>query len=293
MPSTPKVYYDPKVSIRKRKKDKPLDSITKEVREEIVKDYMDSEPFPDLKAIATKYTLSQSAVSIIIRDHWEHLTNLREAILLKESTRYPDVHKSSSYLSLKKIQRSSKMNDEFLSLLSEDSSGLLSDEEIVFCQLMILSGNHETALEESGLAVGLLVPSTSATPEAKKGYRIALTLRASFLKLKPNVASFLTQLKSEKYFPDSIDKTSIQRELLHQLDVLNEDITMPLSNKQKLKLSVVEALGRTVGAFSDTLRIEKIDPAKALDYLDTLTSADAGIPLTEDPLELAVGSEYT
>lgn len=226
------------------------------------------------QTLAIKYSTTSGIVAKILTRHWKTFTNLRESKLLIDSQKYDDVHKSGSYIALKSMGRALGMNEKFTDLLSEDDSQILSDHEVAFCLHYVSTGNSFTSVKESKLSVGLLQEKSE---ESRHKYKVACRLRSTYLKNKPNVAAFINQLKSEKFLPEVIDKQFVQRELLEQLELIKEDDELSTYRKKTLALKTIESIGRTVGAFSETLRIEKVDPAEALDALAKLNQVDARI----------------
>lgn len=234
----------------------------------IVRDYMET----DLSnsEIAKRYKTSQKNVEMIVTRHWKSLTNVRETKNLLATTYDPNNHKGGNYLALKAIGNVPSINQDFLMLLSEPEDNLLTDPELHYCYEYVLTGDNSQAIINSGLNVGIM-----GSPKDKKRheYLLACRLRGHFLRQKKNVAQYIMKLKEEQFSPEIIDKHFVQRELLEQLAQLKESNDSPTVRAQILK--TIQDLGRTIGAFSDVLKVQELDPGAALDYLESLEEAKA------------------
>jgi len=238
-----------------------------------------------VQELSTKYVLQPKTIYELITSHWEALTNIRETTLLSHPTVQGSNshHKSYAYHALKQIQRSSSMNEKFIDELSDDESMTLSDREVKFALLLISTGNSKKALLDSGLDLGLIKGKTSRKSTGSKvdGWNLGITLRCEYLKQKPNVAAFINELRVQKYLPDAVDLQFIQRELLEQLEQAKEDDSMTAYNQKNMVKTLTEDLGRTIGAFSDRIQVESVNPAEALDLLAQLNSANPATPVLE------------
>lgn len=244
----------------------------------------------DFSVLGHKFSTSNKEISRVITGHWDKLTNLREAKLLTDSQNYPSIHKSSSYHALKSICRAQEdPNGKFHELLSLASDPVLSDSEITFASTYVVTGSYAVALKEAKLDIGVLKAGKNETGESQ-----ALRMRCAYLKAKPNVAAFIMKLKQDSFIPEAIDKNFIQAELLEQLSHAKEDHTSQGALGKKNQLRIIEALGRTIGAFQDKVLIEKIDPAAALDYLESLNIAEAEVisPISESLEESTLELPY-
>jgi len=244
----------------------------------IVKDFVGGTT--DYKELAEKYNTNTSNISQAISRVWASLTNLKETKILSihvnnHNSNRNNPSPSRGYLSLKAIQESKDINKKFLTLLSDDNDPYLTDNELLFSQILVTTGNPLTAIEESGLATGLMKKAGENATDTLR-YTTACRLRAEYLRTKPNILSYITSLREEKVQPliDSIDKEFIQSELLQELSAIKEDVKMPSATRHTLIAKTIENLGRTVGAFSDKIQIEELSPSDALDYLESLDSAN-------------------
>ncbi len=242
--------------------------ITKEERLLIVKDYMET----DLTnaEIGEKFKTTAKNVEMIVSRHWKSLTNVRETKNLVNGQSSKNIHKNSNYMVLKSIGSVPMINKDFLSLLSEPDDHLLTDHELQYCYNFAVTGDNYQSINNSGLTIGL---TGSAGDKKRHEFQLACRLRGHFLRNKKNVAEYIIKLKEEQFLPDVIDKAFVQKELLEQLAQLKESNDDGANRAQINK--TIENIGRTVGAFSDVIKVEEVDPAKALDYLESLASADA------------------
>lgn len=257
-----------------RKKPKTIEKLSDTDRLHIVHTYMTTDK--TISEIAEEYNTTGKNVTLIVQRHWTSLSNVRETRILTESCGQVDNHKNSAYMALKAMGKVSQINEQFLEKLSGPTDHLLTDHELQYCYHYVATGDNLKALESADLHRGLM---TAKSDKNRNQYRLACQLRGHFLRQKENVAKYITKLKEEQYIPEIVDKQFIQRELLETLHHQKEG---GVSARERLR--TVELLGKTVGAFSDVIKVEEVDPAKALDYIDTLAKADQSV--TGDVLEI-------
>lgn len=243
----------------------------------IVHDYMTSElTTPE---IAEKYNTSPKNVDLIVQRHWKSLTNVRETKILTHHGQLDDnAHKNGAYIALKTIGKASHINEEFTSKLSGPDDHLLTDHELQYCYNFVATGNNLKALESAELHKGLL---TAGSDKKRNQYKLACQLRGHYLRQKPNIARYITKLKEEQFIPEIIDKQFVQRELLEVLHHQKE-----AGEPSDKRLRTIDLIGKTVGAFSEVIKIEEVDPAKALDYIESLASADNHLLTGPEVLEI-------
>ena len=225
------------------------------------------------KELAEEFNTSDKNIIRIISEHWKVLTNTRETKLLVDSQKNINNHVFTSpiYKTLKDIHEVSKINEKFLDALSEDTSTVLTDAEYTFCYRYVNTGDAIEALKDAGLDVGLLRFQGSKRADTTLA---ALRLRADYLKSKPNVAQYISELKKQAFDEEVVSKEFIQRELLEELHRIKESDRLPAATKHSLTLKTLDKLGKTVGAFAEIMRVEEVDPAAALDELEKLREAD-------------------
>lgn len=261
-----------KVTTKTRKKKR--ETLSDHDRYLVVQEYMHSDKTTG--QLATQFNTSDSNIEMIVQRHWKTLTNVRETKLLIGNQDSPNHHKNSAYIALKSIGKVPKINQDFLDLLSGPEDELLTDNELQYCYNFVATGDNRKALESAELNKGLL---TAGSDKNRNEYQLACQLRGHFLRSKKNIAQYITKLKEEQFIPKIVDKQFIQRELLEELHHQKE-----AGAPSKEKLRTIELLGKTVGAFTEVVKVEEVDPSKALDYIDSLAQADASI--SSDVVEL-------
>lgn len=209
----------------------------------------------DLEDLSTKYNYTYKDIHKAVNKLLEDLLNIKESRVL-EDNKYKKGLKGPIQVSIRKLKDYKLINEDFLSLLSEDDSKTLSEEESLFSYLYVYRGDAHEGLEASGLSTGLIKGSES--------YRKALTIRAAYLKEKPNVASYIQRLREERYVTTDVTKDSVQSMLLEELAVMKErgDVRDRVNIRQ-----TIELLGKTIGAFTERVEIHEVDPSTSLDLL--------------------------
>jgi len=248
--------------------------MTDQERLSVVFDYMSTDL--TLEQLAEKHQTTSKNIDLIVSRHWKSLTNIRETKILTNGSAKGQNHldhKNGAYMALKTLGKASSINDDFLMKLSGEHDRLLTDNELQYCYNFVATGNNLTALESADLNKGLL---TSQSDKNRNQYKLSCQLRGHYIRQKPNVAEYILKLKEEMYLPSLVDKGFIQKELL---EILHHQKEQGVANKEALR--TIELLGKTVGAFSDVIKIEEVDPSKALDYLESLSQADAHM-ITEE-----------
>jgi hypothetical protein len=254
-------------TVKTRKKLVDLESAS-EHAPEIVHKFIDGESWEDL---ATEFHTSVDNVKLIVQRYWKSFTNTREGRMLIESQQNPEHnHKDSVYFSLKQIQKASFMNQEFLDMLSDEQELVLTEAEDVYCWIFVQTGDNLTAIKTAGLDVGMLKDDSS---DGRNNFAQACYLRGLFLRRKPNIAAYIQKLKEIRFLKSDVSKESIQVELLEQLQQLKA-MDQTIVVKREIR-AILHLLGQTASAFSEKLIIEKIEPGKALDYLEELDSINA------------------
>lgn len=209
----------------------------------------------DLEDLSTKYNYTYKDIHKAVNKMLEDLLNIKESRVL-EDNKYKKGLKGPIQVSIRKLKDYKLINEDFLSLLSEDDSKTLSEEESLFSYLYVYRGDAHEGLETSGLSTGLIKGSES--------YRKALTIRAAYLREKPNVASYIQRLREERYITTDVTKDSVQSMLLEELAVMKErgDVRDRVNIRQ-----TIELLGKTIGAFTERVEIHEVDPSSSLDLL--------------------------
>jgi len=216
-------------------------------------------------AIAKEYNTSDHNVTLIVQRHWEALTNMRETRMLTV-TKDTKVHHKDTERSLHKLQNTELVNSEFMRMLSDDHVALLSDAEATYAWIYVHTGNALEAMTSAGLDVNL---NKDKSRETRLSFDRAVILRSMYLNEKPNVASYITELREKRYVDTDISKVKIQSELIDQLEFL-KSTGDPRARRDILR--TIELLGKTIGAFTDRIEISEVDPSNALDHLIEMAS---------------------
>lgn len=240
---------------------KGAENVTKKHKYDIIDDYIYSSLTNG--EIAEKYKTSVKNVGLIVARHWKCLSNVRETkqLIQTQFSNGTEVFLKSEILDTEKINR------DFLDLLSEPDSLVLTDHEIIFCELYNDDNDDIRSLEESKLNAGL---KKTKDERDKEEYKHSLQLRSFYLRRKPNVAQYLNQIKRERVKQIVDGKEFIQTELLSVIERLKSH-----GSPQALTtyLKAVESLGRTYGAFEDKLSINDLSGDEALDKILAKTRA--------------------
>lgn len=251
--------------------------LSEQDRANVVKDYMTTN---DTNAqIADRYSTTEKNVELIVARHWKSLTNIRETKNLVGDQMNNLNHKGGNYMALKAIGRVPSINQDFLDLLSDPTDPELTDNELQYCWVYAASGENYEALHEAGLHIGLM---GSKGDKERHQYQLSCRLRGLYLRKKRNVAEYIIKLKEEQFLPEIVDRSFVQKELLEQLAQLKE-MNDDVATRREIG-KTLERLGRSVGAFSDVVKVQEVDPASALDYLESLAKADASLIESEELL---------
>jgi len=234
---------------------KAADNITAKHKYDIIDDYI----YTNLtnKEISEKYGTSEKNVGLIIARHYKALANVRETKLLLHT----QVGNSRFVMSKNEVLDTNKINEEFLSLLSEPDSLVLTDNELIFCELYNDDGDEIRAIEESKLNAGL---KKTKDIRDREEYVHAVQLRSFYLRRKANVGAYLLQIKQDRIKSITDGKQFVQTELLAVIERLK---TSGSINSLSTYLKAVESLGRTFGAFEDKVTVENLSGDSALDKI--------------------------
>jgi len=234
-----------------KKSDKNL---TREERYHIIDDYIYSGLTNE--AIAQKNKTTKANVELIITRHSKALQNVREtkALVLSQD--------SSSYKQFAaNVLDPEKINESFLEKLSEPDSLVLTDNEVVFCELFNYDGDDVRALEESNLNVGL---RKAKDPKDREEYKQSLKLRSFYLRRKPNVAAYLQKIQADKIKTIVDGKGFIQAQLLSVIEKVQNSTG---ERAAMTHLKAISELGRTFAAFEDRLTVDGLDGDSAIERI--------------------------
>ncbi len=210
--------------------------------------------------ISEKLSWSRHSIKTEIRKVFESLKVLIATESLIASHELDSLGRSRSnqakalHTSQKKLDAS--INEDFLSKLSPEDDMVLTQEEIMFCYLLVHEGDESKALEDSGLAKGLIKSNTS--------YKRAKKLRILMLKGKKNIIRYTSNLQVAYAKELNINKEAVQSLIVRQITQLESQ------NNPKLACTIAkltEQLGRTVGAFTEKIILEEVSFDEAMDKM--------------------------
>lgn len=231
---------------------KAADNITKKHKYDIIDDYIYSGL--SNSAIADKYGTTQQNVELIISRHYKAIVNVRETKSLMG-----EIVTTSNWQY--EILDPSSVNDRFKEMLSPPDSLVLTDPEMIFCELYNYHGDDIKAIEGSKMNIGL---RKSREDRDREEYNQSCILRAFFLKRKPNVASYLTKIQRDKLEAIKDGKGFVQAELLSVIEkVRNSHDDRSIATH----LKALSELGRTLGAFEEKITIENISGDSAIEKI--------------------------
>lgn len=206
------------------------------------------------KGIADKYGITPKTTQETICALWKDFSQVKET---KALIGIPSNVNSTVTINLDP----SKINEAFLSQLSEPDSPILTDPELIYCELYNTNGDEFLALRESGLAKGLKKPAGAGD---LRPYEQALSLRSFYLRRKPNIVAYLKDIQQKKISAITDGKAFIQIELLKVIEKLNNSEG---DKNLMARLKAIELAARTFGALEDKLTVEEINGDSALDKI--------------------------
>lgn len=218
------------------------------IKYQVVELYLNNTP---IAKIAEKFHYTTGDITNIIDDHIMNLANTRSAQLLEGS------RENKIYPVLEKLKKIEVLNEPFLAKLSPNESLTLTEEEALFAWIYVHKGDSKEAVEMATLDDGLL-------KEQAITYKRGIFSRALYLQNKPNVSQYIKELREAKYFQEDVTKQYIQRELLEQIEYVKQRN----DKKDAIHLrQLIELLGKTIGAFTERVEIQEVNPSKSLDLL--------------------------
>ena len=247
---------------------------TKGLKYNIIDDYVYSSLTH--KQIAEKYKTTEKNIDHITSRFFKAIMNARESRILCSAVKA----KGDYFLKFKELHLNPvKVNEAFLELISSEDDTYLTKSELLFCELLTEDGDLNGAIENSGLAVGLLKDADNGAD--RTAYNNSLKMRGFFLTRKPNVRLYLEELQKLKIQAVTDGKMFVQNELLSVIKKLkNQEGT----NAASLYLKAVDSLSRTYGAFNDKLEIEGIDGSSAIDkIIAKAKAATANVVIEVEP----------
>jgi len=226
----------------------------------IAKDYADGKL--SVNEIALKYSTTEHNIQLIANRFWKSLTNMKESRALIASG-IPTSTKGSadSRKSLKDLRNTEVINNSFTRQLSSDTAALLSEAEATYSWVYVHTGSIQEALKLSKLDKGLFKEKGRSNRFSADR---AVVLRGQYLNAKPNVATYIKELREQRFVDSDMGKARVQSELLDQLEYMKSSGDYRM---RKDILRCIELLGKTVGAFVERVELTQVSPGDALDEL--------------------------
>lgn len=221
----------------------------------------------DYKELSERYLVSQDTIRTGIRLYRDRLNSAFELNYMA------NIQKTSiDDSAIQKALQVTFISDQLQDMLSDDTTEVLTDHELMYCYIFSNTGSNELALKESQLDTVL-----------KEKTPIRLRYLGMFLRQKPNIKQFLMVLQEEKLKDLDASKQRVQAELITQIERLKEYDgleTLTASGRSNL-IRCIELLGKTVGSFVDRVEIEEVNAANALDKLVEMAKKANGTTLPD------------
>lgn len=145
-------------------------------------------------------------------------------------------------------------------LLSADFLSRVDDAMESYAYYFAETSDNQFALAQSGLDKG--IPRTLS----KEARMNVLKVRGQYLRSIPAVASYIKERQEQRIKELGIDKSFVQRELVEQIEQLKV-IAQEDSKQRTNLLRSIELLGRSIGAFQDSIRVEEGNAKTGLDLI--------------------------
>jgi hypothetical protein len=166
---------------------------------------------------------------------------------------------------IEKALQTDFVSEALRDMLSDDTTEILTPQEIMYCYLFVNTGSNQIALKESQLDTCL----TQSTP-------VRLQYLGMHLREKPNIKQYIQALQAEQVDEVVASKKLVQHELIKQVEQLKEVVAhggKPSDRSNLIKC--IELLGKTCKAFEEHVKIEGVSAASALDDFLEMAKQDA------------------
>lgn len=247
--------------ITKRRPKEPVDSfltLTDADRYDILRRYRQGET---LVSIAKDKKLEIASLKIFVASEIKNLTTIQEINKLTLD---------SKGLKTTAVNPTSLLNEKFLEQVD--------DAKEAYAFYYAMTGSNEHALRESGLDKWLPLGLAANTK------RYTLSVRGKFIRDLPGIQKYINEIRDSRLRDMDLGKPYIQSELVEQIEQLKEVSGDDPKYRGHL-LKAIELLGRTMEAFSDTIKIEEADPRTGLEILMARAKAEVGGVETYEPEE--------
>jgi len=220
----------------------------------ILKDYTEMEM--SMGEISTSHLMEYKNLERFISSIWKEFQNARESRMLIATQGTGNLFDKMS----KEYLDSNRITEEFKELLSGDEDPL-SDNELLFANLLVETGDDVGSIEQSKLDKGLKV---ARKDKETKGFLEAKRLRAMYLKKKPNVAQYIYELEKSKSKVLDDSKVFLMETLVEQIryqKARNDPRESPSLSKN------MELLAKITGDLSNKVQLDVVSGDDGLERI--------------------------
>lgn len=153
-------------------------------------------------------------------------------------------------------------------LLNDDFLNKVDDIKDAYAYWYAMTGSNEFALKECGVDGGF------ASHVKARTKRYTLSVRGKYLRGLPGVMDYINEVRDSKLADMELGKSYVQSELVEQIEQLKEIAADDPRYRTAINKNI-ELLGRTVGAFTDNIKIEEVNAKNGLDILMKKAKAQA------------------
>ncbi len=148
---------------------------------------------------------------------------------------------------------------------------MLNEAEHIYAYTYSHTGNNEKAMDAAGLIEDLKYKREG---KLRSTHKHVVKLRGMYLRNRPKMNAAISQIQDSIIRNLELDKSYVQTNLIQNIEELKEEVVDNPRQRGAL-LKAVELLGKTLpGTFSETVKVEQVDPSKAIDKLIEMAEAD-------------------
>ena len=227
-----------------------INSLSPADKYDILREYIKN---TTLTEVANKYSVPMRTIETFISKFYKEFTTSKElhSLLSNHSAlpKFKGNFKKPSYIS-----------EELMKKIEEE------DADLIYAHSYHLTKDNIQSLKEAGLFnLHRIHCSSEVNSNADK-------LKGQYLRSIPRVQEELKRLREQSLANSNVNSDYIRSSLLEQLEQLNNYEYLGTKERQLL-LRTLELLGKSVGAYSDKVIVETVDPNTALDKLINMTTA--------------------
>lgn len=195
--------------------------------------------------IAKSVSRDVSTVKKIINKHLDAMNSVRETnIMAQGCTEYQ--------MKARGTNPTKFLTQSFLDKLEDGAE--------IYAYYFVQTGDNKFSLENAGLDVGI----SRNVPKNTKEY--IYRIRGQFIRNIPSIASYIKQEQDALMERLDVQKPHVQRELLNQIEEL-KILSVDDPRQRTNLLKAIEMLGKTVTAFTDSVRMEEANAKTGLEIL--------------------------